>query len=112
VNNNNFTQLEETVFGPMLEQMAAGTGSVDFEGSMFIISSSIYFFVLPSPVFTSHLLLLCIQIKLTAGSEKICRLGWLNRYEVGVKSLICSNGTSFKNLHSTGFNHCPQINSN
>ncbi len=49
VNNNYFTQVEEAVFVPMLQQMASGTGSVDFEGSMFMISS-IYFFVLQSLV--------------------------------------------------------------
>ena len=50
--------------------------------------------------------------QIDCGSEKLCNLSWLNRYESGVKlSLICSNGTSFQDLHSSGFNHCPHINS-
>ena len=40
--------------------------------------------------------------------ESICHLAWLKNYEVEVKfSLKCSNGTLFKDLQPTGFNHCP-----
>ncbi len=40
-------------------------------------------------------------------NDSICHLAWLTRYkDSGKIGARCSNGTSFKDLQSVGFNHC------